>query len=210
MTRLIALYGLVLVFANVLVAQLGLPIPAAPLLIAVGALAADGKFSATASLAVAVIATVTADSMLYVAGRIYGLRLLKLLSRVSPSLIGCGQRTDSRSYRMEVLKLLLAKFIPGISIITPALAGCRGLSYLRFLLIDAVGAALWAGAALTIGMLFRAEINDLIGSPAILRAIAFCLLPILLVGYLAYKWRQRHRLDKILRGARITVEELQR
>jgi membrane protein DedA with SNARE-associated domain len=75
---LIALYGLVLVFGNVLAAQLGLPIPAAPLLIAVGALAADGRCSATASLAVAVTATVIADSMLYVAGRIYGLRLLML------------------------------------------------------------------------------------------------------------------------------------
>ena len=39
---LIAEYGLVIVFANVLVDQIGLPIPAVPTLVVAGAIAADG------------------------------------------------------------------------------------------------------------------------------------------------------------------------
>jgi membrane protein DedA with SNARE-associated domain len=41
MVDLITQYGLALVFANVLIQQIGLPIPAVPTLIVAGALAAD-------------------------------------------------------------------------------------------------------------------------------------------------------------------------
>jgi len=46
MVGLITQYGLELVFANVLMQQMGLPIPALPTLIVAGALAADGEISA--------------------------------------------------------------------------------------------------------------------------------------------------------------------
>ena len=44
--QLIAEYGLMLVFANVLAEQIGLPLPSTPALIIAGALAVDGKISA--------------------------------------------------------------------------------------------------------------------------------------------------------------------
>ena len=43
MVDLITQYGLALIFANVLIQQMGLPIPVVPTLIVAGALAADGK-----------------------------------------------------------------------------------------------------------------------------------------------------------------------
>jgi len=51
MDRLIAQYGLALVFANVLFEQLGMPIPAIPTLIVAGALAAEGELSPSAIFA---------------------------------------------------------------------------------------------------------------------------------------------------------------
>jgi membrane protein DedA with SNARE-associated domain len=53
MAGLITHYGLALIFANVLIQQLGLPIPAAPTLIVAGALAAVGSSSALAMFGVA-------------------------------------------------------------------------------------------------------------------------------------------------------------
>ena len=50
MIDLITQYGLALIFANVLIQQMGLPIPVVPTLIVAGALAADGKFSASADV----------------------------------------------------------------------------------------------------------------------------------------------------------------
>jgi membrane protein DedA with SNARE-associated domain len=62
MVGLITQYGLALVFANVLMQQMGLPIRALPTLIVAGALAADGKISALALFAVAFIACAISDT----------------------------------------------------------------------------------------------------------------------------------------------------
>src|SRR6267154_1536049 len=159
MTRLLALYGVGLVFASVLVAQLGLPIPALPVMIAAGALGADGGVSAIASFALAVTATVIADSIWYVAGRMYGDRALELLGRVSPQLKSRVQGTNAYFDRWGPLALALAKFVPVFSTIAPALAGSGGIRYIRFLLFDALGAACWAGTAIVIGMSLGAQID---------------------------------------------------
>jgi membrane protein DedA with SNARE-associated domain len=158
MTRLLTLYGLALVFANVLVSQLGLPIPAEPLMIAAGALGAGGGgVSAMASFALAVTAAVIADSIWYTAGRVYGDRALQLLGRV-PFIPRFGVHQASTSLdRWGPLALALAKFIPGLSTIAPALAGSGGIPYFRFLLFDALGAIFWAGTVIVLGMLFFAQ-----------------------------------------------------
>ena len=56
MNHLITEYGLALVFANVLLEQLGLPIPAVPALVVAGALAAEGELSPFAVFGVAFVA----------------------------------------------------------------------------------------------------------------------------------------------------------
>ena len=53
---LIEQYGLWLVFAAVLIEQLGVPIPAYPVLIVTGAVSARGDYTVPAVIAVAVIA----------------------------------------------------------------------------------------------------------------------------------------------------------
>jgi len=169
MTRLLTRYGLALVFANVLVAQLGLPIPAVPVMIAAGALGADRGVSAMASFALAVTAAIIADSIWYMAGRMYGDRVPELLGRVSFSLKFAVQQANASLDRWGPLALALAKFIPGFSTIAPALAGSGGIPYSRFLLFDALGAVCWAGTVIAIGMSFGAEIDKgRVSAPAFL------------------------------------------
>ena len=54
LTDMVLRYGLTFLFLNVLVEQLGAPVPAAPTLIIAGALAAEGRVSGLLALAVAV------------------------------------------------------------------------------------------------------------------------------------------------------------
>src|SRR5258706_10981953 len=89
MTDLLARYGLVLIFANVLVEQIGLPIPVLPTLLVAGAMAASGQLSATTAFVVAFTAARIADWSWYFAGRCYGQRIISLLSRVSLLPDGC-------------------------------------------------------------------------------------------------------------------------
>jgi membrane protein DedA with SNARE-associated domain/rhodanese-related sulfurtransferase len=210
MVGLITQYGLVLVFANVLMQQMGLPIPALPTLIVAGALAADGKISALALFAVAFIACAISDATWYSVGRLFGRRVMKLLCRISLSPESCVRQSEYLFHRWGNLTFVLAKFVPGLLMISPAMAGTMRLSGWSFALLDGLGAAIWAGAAIGTGMLFHHEISQLIGHLEELGGIAIAVIGVLLGGYIASRWRQRRRFYNRLRMARITVDELHR
>src|SRR5690349_19608576 len=103
MNELITQYGLALVFANVLLEQLGLPIPAIPTLIVAGALSAEGKFSAWGIFGVAFVACMIGDGLWYLAGRRYGRRVMTLLCRMSLSPDSCVRQTEVRFERWGAL-----------------------------------------------------------------------------------------------------------
>ena len=208
--RLITQHGLALVFANVLLEQIGLPLPAIPTLVIAGALAADGKLSALALFGVAFIGCVIGDTLWYVAGRLYGRRVMWLLCRISLSPDSCVRQTEYQFGRWGGLTLVLAKFIPGLSTIAPPLAGATRLAWAPFLLWNGLGIALWAAAAIGAGMLLHAQIGDLIVRLEDLGVLAVELAGALLAGYVALKWWERRRFYKMLRIARITVGDLRR
>src|ERR1700682_2068965 len=210
MIGLITQYGLALVFANVLMEQMGLPIPALPTLILAGALAADGKISPLALFAVAFIACAISDATWYTVGRLFGHRVMKLLCRISLSPESCVRRSEYLFHRWGNLTFVLAKFVPGLLMISPAMAGTMWLSGGSFALLDGLGAAIWAGVAIGTGMLFHHEISQLIGHLEELEDVAIAVIGVLLGGYVARRWWQRRRFFNGLRMARITVDELHR
>lgn len=207
-TRLIAQYGLSLVFTNVLLEQIGLPVPAIPTLVIAGALAVDGKISAWATFGAAFAACTIGDVLWYLAGRVYGRRVMRLLCRISLSPDSCVRQTENHFERWGGSALVLAKFIPGLSSIAPPLAGATRLAWPTFLLLNSVGVVIWAGVAIGAGMLFHAEIDRLLFRAEGLGSWALGTIGVLLAGYIALKWWQRRRLHKMLRVARITVGEL--
>ena len=210
MAGLITQYGLALVFANVLMQQMGLPIPALPTLIVAGALAADGKISALALFAVAFIACAISDATWYTVGRLFGRRVMKLLCRISLSPESCVRQSEYLFHRWGNLTFVLAKFVPGLLMISPAMAGTMRLSGWSFALLDGLGAAIWAGVAIGTGMLFHHGISQLIGHLQELGGIAIAVIGVLLGGYVASRWWHRRRFYNRLRMARITVDELHR
>lgn len=210
MIALVTQYGLALIFANVLIQQMGLPLPAIPTLIVAGALAADGKFSASEIFAVAFAACAISDATWYAAGRLYGRRVMQLLCRISLSPDSCVQQSEYQFRRWGRLTLLLAKFIPGLSVVMPSLAGATRINFWSFALLDGMGAAIWVGVAVGSGMLFHYQIGRLIGRLQELGGVAVGVIGMLLAGYIAIKWQQRRRFYNRLRMARITVDELHR
>jgi membrane protein DedA with SNARE-associated domain/rhodanese-related sulfurtransferase len=208
MDRLIAEYGLAFVFANVLLEQLGLPIPAMPTLIVSGALAAEGGFSVAAVFGLAFVACMLGDAAWYLAGRLWGRRVMALLCRVSLSPDSCVRQTEFRFERWGRLTLVLSKFIPGLSTIAPPLSGAMRLGWPSFLLLNGLGVAIWAGAAIGAGMLFHAGIHQLIDRLEGLGTLALQAIGVLLAGYVALKWWERRRFYRMLRIARIGVQDL--
>jgi membrane protein DedA with SNARE-associated domain/rhodanese-related sulfurtransferase len=201
-------FGLSIVIINVFVDQLGLPVPAVPTLIVAGAVAANGQLSLTAVFLGASLACLAADCCWYLLGQMYGIRVLKTLCRISLEPDSCVSNTQSRFERWGVNSLIIAKFVPGLAIIAPPLAGALRIGWMRFIFLSTLSAILWVGAGLVAGMLFRTQVETLLidldkfGSLAGLAAL------LLLACYIGYKWRERARFYTMLRMARISVADL--
>ncbi len=153
-TAILLTYGYILIFGWVLLEQLGLPLPATPILLAAGALSATEHMSFPAALLAGVAACLSADTVWFLFGRRYGNVVLRLLCRFSLESTICVRRTHDSFGKRGAYTLLFAKFIPGLSVIAPPVAGQTGMTLGRFLLFDSGGAVIWTGALLLAGRLF--------------------------------------------------------
>jgi len=205
---LVLQYGVGFVFLNVLVEQLGFPVPAVPTLIVAGALAADGSVPFGRLLAAAFVATVAADTVWFLLGRRFGQKVLKTLCKLSLSPDSCVRQTEGLFETYGLVSLLFAKFIPGYSTVAPPLAGAAGSTLPRFLMFTSGGTLLWAGSALALGLVFHGAIDRALTFLANLGSGAIVLLGAALLLYIAVKWTQRRRFYKFLRMARIGVADL--
>jgi len=201
-------HGYLVIVVWVFVEQVGIPLPSTPLLLAAGALAGTGRMSFFASLFYAMLGATVADSIWYQLGRRKGIRILQLLCKISLEPDSCVRRTEGIFSKQGARSLLVAKFIPGLGAVTPPLAGIFHMRPRRFVLFDACGAVLWAGAYLGLGYVFSGQIENIAEHLASLGGG----LLIFLVGvfglYIGYKFVMRQRFLRELRIARITVEEL--
>lgn len=207
-SSLLAQYGLAFVFLNLFLEQAGAPVPAVPTLMVAGAMAVAGGPALSAIVAVAVIGSLAGDLIWYVAGRIYGFRVLQLLCRISISPDSCVRQTETRFMRWGAPSLVLAKFVPGFATVAPPVAGALKLPLGPFLVYSVIGAALYAAAAAGAGMFFYREIDWLLGRLEAMGIYALFILGFALAVFIAFKWRDRRRFFKALRMARMPVTEL--
>lgn len=201
-------HGEAVLFAVVFAEQIGLPIPAVPILLAAGALAGAGKMNLAAAATLSVVACSAGDLIWYELGRHRGRHALNLLCRISLEPDSCVRRTENFFTRHGIRALIMAKFIPGLSTITPALAGLFGVGMKRFLFYNGLGALLWTVAFMGPGFLFSAQLEDIAGQAARLGSWLVFLLGGGLGSYIVYKYVHRQWLLRELRIARISVDEL--
>jgi membrane protein DedA with SNARE-associated domain/rhodanese-related sulfurtransferase len=201
-------FGVGVVVTNVLLDQIGLPVPAVPTLIIAGAVAADGQMPLLSLFFWSVVACMAADCGWYLVGQKYGIRVLKTLCKISLEPDSCVSQTQTRFERWGINSLLIAKFVPGLAIIAPPMAGALRIGWPRFVLLSTGAAVLWVGSALLAGILFKSQIERLLEHLSDFGSAAGAGVVILLAGYIAYKWWERSRFHKMLRMARISVADL--
>jgi len=201
-------HGASVLFLVVFVEQVGLPIPAIPLLVAAGALVGAGKMSLVTALLVPIAASLPPDLAWYYLGRIKGGKVLGFLCRLSLEPESCVRDTQDLFHRNGPRALLLAKFIPGLSTVAPPLAAIVGMSAATFLFYDAVGALIWTGLCVGIGALFSNQLGQL---ALLFEQTGVWFLTIIgvgLAGFIGYKFFHRQKFLRDLRMAKITVDEL--
>ena len=201
-------YGYVVLFAFVLAEQIGLPIPAVPVLLGVGALAGAGRMSLILALCVALAASLVPDIIWYELGRRRGGRVLRVLCRISLEPDSCVRHAEDSFVKHGRGVLLFAKFLPGLSTVAPPLAGVVGISRRQFLVLDSAAALIWAGAWAAVGYLFSDALEMIITGSSRLGNVVLTVAVIALVAYVAFKFTKRQLFLRSLRLARITVDEL--
>jgi membrane protein DedA with SNARE-associated domain len=142
--------GLPLLFALIAVESMGVPLPGETALFAASILAADGRFSIVAVIAIAATAAIVGDNVGYLIGRKAGRRLLEApgpFERHRRGVIAYGQPFFDRHGPKAVF---LGRFVAGLRITAAWLAGVNHMPWKSFLFWNATGGIVWAT---TIGVL---------------------------------------------------------
>ena len=200
-------HGYAFLFFYVFCVQAGVPIPADPLLVLMGALVGDGRYSLWLSTIAASAAALAGDTFWYELGRRRGRPVLALLCRLSIEPDTCVRRTEAGFSKRGAWTLLFAKFIPGMSLLSMPLAGAIRMPRLRFLLVNGAGCVLWTVTYLLMGKLFHRQIDalsDMLGLFGRRAGVVFCAL---LAAYILWKFFQRWRLRRELRINRVSPLE---
>jgi rhodanese-related sulfurtransferase len=151
---------------------------------------------------------VAGNAVWFAAGRRYGSSVLKFLCRISLSPDSCVRRTEDSFARWGGSSLLMGRFVPGVSLVAPPLAGALGMGWLRFIALSTTSAVLWGLVFVGAGVLLHAQLDLLVGALPALGGEALAIILLLLAGYIGWRWLQRRRVARRLAVARISVAEL--
>lgn len=208
LTSLLQTYGVLIVFAVVLVEQAGMPIPAFPILIVAGALSVGGAVSWPAAIAVAVGACLLTDLFWFRAGRFYGKRILRVLCRISLSPDYCVSQTEDKFRRFGPKSLIVSKFIPGFNVIAAPMSGAIGVPTPRFLAFSISGSLLWSGTGVALGATFHQSVDQVLQVLGDMGTTSLLVLLALLALFIGYKYVERRRFQQGVQIERIGIAEL--
>jgi membrane protein DedA with SNARE-associated domain len=206
--RFLEHYGVLILPALVVAEQIGIPLPAVPALLAVGALAAGGRISIPLVLGAIVAVALTIDFIWYELGRRRGASVLSKLCRLTLEPDSCVRRADGIFARHGARGMLIAKFVPGLTTVMPPLAGIFSVGRVRFALYDFGGVVLWAGAWIALGYAFSDAIVLVTERAADLGRMLGVVVAAALGGYILVKYVRRRLFLRNLRMARISPETL--
>jgi membrane protein DedA with SNARE-associated domain len=126
------------------------------LLASAGAAASTTHFNLAAVIAVAWVFAVLGDACAYTAGRVAGPRVLRRF----------GVHEDSTAHRFMdrhgSRAVALARLVAGIRTKVAVVSGSIRMPAHRYLIADAIGAAVWAVAVGLLGYLFSSSVNSLV------------------------------------------------
>lgn len=207
-TQLFLAHAYVVLFLWVLTEQIGVPVPSVPLLLTAGTLTATHKLHLAPVLAAILLGSLASDILWYFLGQRYGNTVVRILCRFSPHRDTCVQRTEDYFGKHGAGTLLIAKFLPALNTMTPALAGQAGMGFGLFLLADAGGVLLWALAFVVGGRFFGDFLKLHPHALAWFAHFAVALFVVLFLGFVISRIVRRQRSLAEIRTDRVSPEAL--
>lgn len=177
-TAFVASYGYLAVFVGTL-------FEGETILLAAGFAAHRGLLDWRLVALLAMLGATIGDQLAFLLGRWKGAALLARF----PALAQHKPRIDELLQRRHVLLILGVRFLYGLRIAGPVLLGSSGVPPLRFALLNAVGAALWATLITGAGYAFGAAINAMLDDMKRIEEVVMVL--IVVAGLAFWLWRRR-------------------
>jgi membrane protein DedA with SNARE-associated domain len=144
-------YGYLAVGGFVLLEDFGVPTPGETILIAAAVYAGAGKLSIVLVVLIAWVAAVVGDNIGYAIGTFGGRRLVTKYGRY---VLITEERLDKAGSFFERhggKVVVVARFIEGLRQVNGIVAGTSAMTWRRFLVFNALGAALWVGTWSAVG-----------------------------------------------------------
>jgi membrane protein DedA with SNARE-associated domain len=144
-------YGYWAVLVLVMLEDFGIPVPGETILIAAAIFAGAGKLNVVLVGVVGFIAAVLGDNIGFAIGH-FGGRALAL--RWGKYIFLTEERLNKAEYFFDhngARIIIVARFIEGLRQANGIIAGITGMHWRRFLVFNAIGAALWVGTWVTLG-----------------------------------------------------------
>jgi membrane protein DedA with SNARE-associated domain len=143
-------YGLALL---VLIEGFGVPAPGETAIIVAAGYAGHGRLNIVVVAIVAFLAAVVGDSIGFWIGRAGGRRLVLRFGRFVRLTEARLTRAEQFMSRRGPIVVAAARFIEGLRQLNGVVTGVTGMRWPKFVLFNAIGAALWVGAWTTAGYL---------------------------------------------------------
>ena len=170
--RLVAAHGYWIVAVVAGLENMGVPVPGETVLIAAAIYAgATGNLDIGLVVAAATVGAIVGDNLGFWLGRHLGFRLLRRYGRfvgLTDGKIKLGQYLFLRHGGKVVF---IGRFVTVLRVLAALLAGANGMPWPRFLVANAAGAVVWAGAFGLGAYLLGSEIHHIKGPLGIAGAV---------------------------------------
>ena len=177
-------FGYLAVFGVVLLEDFGVPLPGETILILGAVYAGTGRLNVLLVGLLGFLGAVVGDNIGFAIGHFGGRPLIERFGRyifLTPARIAEATRFFERHGAWIIV---VARFIEGLRQANGIIAGTTGMHWARFLLFNALGAALWVGVWTSAGYFFGNHIDAIYKAITTYGLFVGIALAVLLIAYI--------------------------
>lgn len=152
-------YGSLIIFISLFFGIVGIPAPEESFLVFLGIVCVNGELSIGNSLFFAVFGTITGMVVAYVAGRVFGNRIIDKCGKYVGLTEERWQQMKHKYEKNAALSIIFGLYLPGIRQVNPYFAGASHIRFLPFILYAFIGSLLWVVPYMLVGFLFGRWFN---------------------------------------------------
>ena len=184
-------YGYLAVVGLVLIEDFGVPVPGETVLILAAVYAGAGRLNIVLVALLGFVGALLGDNIGFAIGHFGGRPLAERYGRyifLTPERLERATRFFDRHGGKIII---VARFIEGLRQANGIIAGISGLRWTRFLVFNAIGAALWVAVWTSIGYFSGSHINAIYGAATRYDKYLAIALALVVAGYVALRMRRR-------------------